>query len=96
MIGQVEYRARVEDAGPELTQDDNTATTVIKVVRQQIRILLIAGAASPEVQFLKNALMRDQRVEFAAWIQHADPGFRQPGDRPIARLPNSNEELRPV
>ena len=66
----------------------------MRVVRQQIRVLLIAGAASPEVQFLRNALMRDQRVEFAAWIQHADPGFRQPGDRPILRLPNDMNELR--
>ena len=38
--------------------------------------------------------MRDQHVEFAAWIQHADPGFRQPGDRPITRLPNDAAELR--
>ncbi len=94
VIGQYEFRARVEDAGPELTQEDNVATVAVKVVRQQIRVLLVAGAASPEVQFLRNALMRDQRVEFAAWVQHADPGFRQPGDRPILRLPNDITELR--
>ncbi len=88
VVGQYEFRARVEDAGPELTQEDNVATAAVKVVRQQIRVLLIAGEPSPEVQFLRNALMRDQHVEFAAWIQHADPGFRQPGDRPITRLPN--------
>jgi hypothetical protein len=94
VVGQYEYRARVEDAGPELTLDDNTATAAVRVVRQQIRVLLIAGAASPEVQFLRNALMRDQHVEFAGWVQHADPGFRQPGDRPITRLPINNDELR--
>ena len=87
VVGQYEFRARVEDAGPELTQDDNVATAAVRVVRQQIRVLLIAGAPSPEVQFLRNALMRDQHVEFAGWLQHADPGFRQPGDRPITRLP---------
>ena len=94
VIGQYEFRAKVEDAGPELTQEDNVATVAVKVVRQQIRVLLVAGSASPEVQFLRNALMRDQRVEFAAWVQHADPGFRQPGDRPILRLPNDIAELR--
>jgi hypothetical protein len=94
VVGQYEFRARVEDAGPELTQEDNVASAAVKVVRQQIRVLLIAGAASPEVQFLKNALMRDQHVEFAGWVQHADPGFRQPGDRPIQRLPNDQGELR--
>ncbi len=95
VVGQYEFRARVDDAGPELTHEDNVASAAVKVVRQQIRILLIAGEPSPEVQFLRNALMRDQHVEFAGWIQHADPGFRQPGDRPITRLPANDSELRP-
>jgi hypothetical protein len=94
VVGQSEFRARVEDAGPELTQEDNVVTATTKVVRQQIRVLLIAGEPSPEVQFLRNALLRDQHVEFAGWIQHADPGFRQPGDRPIQRLPANDSELR--
>jgi hypothetical protein len=94
VVGQYEFRARVEDAGPELTKEDNVATAAVKVVRQQIRVLLIAGSPSPEVQFLNNALMRDQHVEFAAWLQHADPGYRQGGDRPIQRLPNDRDELR--
>jgi hypothetical protein len=93
-IGQYEYRARVDDAGPELTKDDNVATAAVRVVRQQIRVLLIAGAPSTEVQFLRNALQRDQQVDFAAWMQNVDPGFRQPGDHPIARLPNDLSELR--
>ncbi len=94
VVGQYQFRASVDDAGPELTLEDNSATTEVKVVRQQIRLLMIAGGPSPEVQFLRNALMRDQHVEFAAWLQHADPGFRQPGDRPISRLPKDAEELR--
>jgi hypothetical protein len=94
VVGSYEFRARVEDAGPELTREDNVSTAEVKVVRQQIRVLLIAGGPSPELQFLRNALMRDPHVEFAAWQQHADPGFRQPGDRPILRLPNDQAELR--
>jgi hypothetical protein len=93
VVGQYEFRAKVEDGGPELTMEDNIASVAVKVVRQQIRVLLIAGGPSPEVQFLRNTLMRDQHVEFAAWMQHSDPGFRQPGDRPIPRLPNDAAEL---
>ena len=93
-VGQYEYRARVEDAGPELTLDDNVATAAVRVVRQQIRVLLIAGEPSPEIQFLRNTLQRDQQVDFSAWMQNVDPGFRQPGDHPIARLPNDLAELR--
>jgi hypothetical protein len=93
IAGDYEFRAKVGDAGPELTQDDNIATAAVKVVRQQIRVLLIAGAPSPEVQFLHNALLRDQQLESAIWLQHADPGYRQGGDRPILRLPSDAEEL---
>jgi hypothetical protein len=93
VVGDYEFRARVEDVGAELTRDDNVATAAVKVVRQQIRLLLIAGSPSPEVQFLRNTLMRDQHVESSIWIQHADPGFRQGGDRPITRLPNDADEL---
>ena len=93
VVGQYEFRGRVEDAGPELTLEDNQATAPVRVVRQQIRVLMIAGEASPEVQFLKNTLMRDQHVEFAAWLQESDPGYRQFGDRPIPRLPLDQAEL---
>ncbi len=93
VVGQYEFRARVGDAGPELTLDDNVSTAAVRVVRQQIRLLVIAGAPSPEVQFLRNALLRDQHVESAVWLQHADPGYRQGGDRPIQRLPDEPDEL---
>lgn len=91
--GDYEFRARVEDAGPELTMDDNEASASVRVVRQRIRVLFVAGGPSPEAQFLRNALMRDQHVEYAGWLQHADPGYRQAGDRPITRLPSTDEEL---
>jgi len=91
--GDYEFRARVEDAGAELTMDDNEASASVRVVRQQIRVLFVAGGPSPEAQFLRNALMRDQHVEYAGWLQHADPGYRQSGDRPITRLPANDEEL---
>lgn len=91
VVGQYEFRARVDDAGPELTLDDNVSTAHVRVVRQEIRVLLIAGAPSPELQFLRNALLRDDHVEFSTWLQHADPGYRQPGDRSLQRLPDERQ-----
>ncbi|SIN68171.1 hypothetical protein SAMN05444166_0063 [Singulisphaera sp. GP187] len=93
VVGQYEFRARVGEAGPELTLEDNVATAPVRVVRQQIRLLMIAGSPSPEFQFLRNALQRDQHVESGIWLQHADPGYKQGGDRPIQRLPSDAEEL---
>jgi hypothetical protein len=92
-LGQLDFRARVTDAGPELTEDDNTDTASIKVVRQTIRVLLIAGYAGPEVQFLRNALLRDTGMEFASWVQSAPPEYEQIGGRPIRRLPANQKEL---
>jgi len=95
VVGSYQFRARVEDAGPELTREDNVSTAEVKVVRPAD-----PGPADrrrgprPTCSSSANALMRDPHVEFAAWLQHADPGFRQPGDRPIARLPNDEAELR--
>ena len=92
-LGQLDFRARVTDAGPELTEDDNLDTASIKVVRQTIRVLLIAGYPGPEVQFLRNALLRDTGMEFASWVQSAGEGYDQIGGRPIRRLPANQKEL---
>ncbi len=93
VLGQLDFRARVTDAGPELTEDDNLDTASVKVVRQTIRVLLIAGYAGPEVQFLRNALLRDTGMEFASWLQNAGEGYDQIGGRPIRRLPANQKEL---
>ncbi|HEX7377455.1 MAG TPA: vWA domain-containing protein [Pirellulales bacterium] len=92
-LGQLDFRARVTDAGPELTEDDNLDTASIKVVRQTIRVLLVAGYPAAEVQFLRNALLRDTGMEFASWLQSAAPGYDQIGARPIRRLPANQKEL---
>ena len=93
VVGEIELRARIADFGDELTEADNVASHNMKVVRQQIRVLLVAGAPSPEVQFLRNALLRDTGLEFACWLQTAGDGYEQMGTRPIRRLPVNRQEL---
>ena len=92
-VGKFVYRAKVGDVGPELYEDDNTDTVSIRVVRQGIRVLLIAGYPSPEVQFMRNALLRDTALEFASWLQNAEQGYEHIGHRPIRRLPANQKEL---
>ena len=87
------FRATVEDAGRELSTDDNSALADVRVIRQKLRVLFIAGSTFPEVQFIRNALMRDRGVELSAWLQDADKDYEQPGDVPLRRLPNTPEEL---
>ncbi|HEV7224947.1 MAG TPA: hypothetical protein VGN42_19745, partial [Pirellulales bacterium] len=92
-LGHVDYRASVSDVGPELSADDNSDTVSIRVVRERIRVLLVAGYPSPEVQFLRNALLRDNALEFASWLQSAEQAYENVGHRPIRRLPANQKEL---
>ena len=69
------------------------AMKTIKVVRQRIRVLIVAGSASPEVQFLRNALLRDPVIELACWLQSAGDNYEQVGHRPVRRLPANSQEL---
>ena len=91
--GQYDFRAHLGDVGPELSDTDNEATTSVKVIRQKIRVLLIASEPSPEVQFLRNALLRDKALEFASWLQSAGEDYEHIGHRPIRRLPSNQQEL---
>ena len=90
---KLEFRATVEDAGPELSTDDNRQHTEVRVVRDRLHVLLIAGSAFPEVQFLKNALYRDRKIELSSWLQNADDDYEHLGDVPIRRLPVTQQEL---
>lgn len=94
VLGPVEFRARVEDAGPELTESDNEQIEQVRVVRQSIRVLLLAGYPSFEVQFLRNAMLRDTRLEFSTWLQSAAEGYEHSATRrPLRRPPASQQEL---
>lgn len=92
-VGQFEFRGSVSNAGPELTESDNSAVKTMKVVRQRIRVLIIAGSPSPELQFLRNALLRDPVIEVACWLQSAGENYEQIGSRPVRRLPANPQEL---
>jgi hypothetical protein len=91
--GKIELRAKVLDVGPELTQDDNVRVSEVSVVRQKLRVLLIAGSTFPEIQFLRNTLLRDKTMELSTWLQAADTTYEHPGSVPIRRLPSTQEEM---
>ncbi|MBX3441115.1 MAG: hypothetical protein KF774_01820 [Planctomyces sp.] len=90
---RVEFRASLTTDGSELTEDDNVAQAETQIIRQRLQALLIAGATFPEVQFLRNALMRDRGIELSSWLMSADRDYEHQGDIPIQRLPITREEL---
>jgi hypothetical protein len=91
--GKIELRAKVLDVGPELTQDDNVRMSEVRVVRQKLRVLLVAGSTFPEIQFLRNTLLRDKTMELSTWLMSADATYDHPGSVPIRRLPSTQEEM---
>jgi hypothetical protein len=90
---KLEFRARLADVGPELTTDDNIATAEVRVIRQKIKVLFIAGSTFPEVEFIRNAILRDTSLQASTWLQTADSNYVQPGNPVLKRLPNTQEEL---
>ena len=90
---RLEIRATLADVGPELTTDDNVATEEIRVIRQKIKVLFIAGNTFPEVEFIRNALLRDSGVAASTWLQAATADYEQPGNPVIKKLPQTQEEL---
>lgn len=89
----LEFRARLEDLGPQLIEDNDEAIAQVRVVDPKLKVLFIAGSTFPEVQFLRNTLIRDKRIQVSTWLQTAEREYRQPGNEPIRRLPQTQEEL---
>lgn len=90
---RLQLRARLEDVGPELTVDDNVASEEVRVIRQKIRVLFVAGSTFPEVEFIRNALLRDGGISASTWLQTADAQYEHPGNPPVKRLPRTREEM---
>lgn len=86
-------RARIEEVGPELTTADNTALAEVRVIRQKIKVLFVAGHPFPEFEFIRNMLLRDNAVTASTWLQTADKEYEQMGTARIKRLPATPEEL---
>ena len=42
-------------------------------------MLIVAGSPSPELQFMRNALLRDPAIEMACWLQSAGENYEQVG-----------------
>ncbi|MEX0585222.1 MAG: hypothetical protein WD176_01170, partial [Pirellulales bacterium] len=90
---KLEFRVSLEDTGGELSDDDNTGRTEVRLIRQRLHVLMIAGSTFPEVQFLRSSFYRDRGIELSSWLMSADEDYDQPGDSPIQRLPVTQAEL---
>lgn len=97
------FRARLEEIEGEIDPLDNASIKQVNVVPDKTRVLFVSGYSFPEVQFLRNALLRDNSVEVSTWLQEAvvanagqgGKSWEQPaseGQR-LRRLPATIDEL---
>jgi uncharacterized membrane protein len=82
----------VKQAG-EIDDADNIRTAQISVLDAQINVLYVDGYPRWEYRYLKTEMIRDKTVNISCLLTSADPTFRQEGDKPITRFPESIEEM---
>ncbi len=76
--GRFIYTARVESGIPEQNARDNDAQATLSVTDSKIRVLLVAGYAGWEFQYIRNILLRQPDLyRVSIWQQNADPEISQ-------------------
>jgi len=91
--GRFVYTVRLRPAPGESLESDNARSLPVKVLSDQARVLLIAGAPSWEYRMVSTLLIRDKTTDVSCFLQTMDPQMRQSGNTVIERLPASPEEL---
>ncbi len=93
--GRYSYSIEIEPLGTDLKEQEIIPATPaqVKVVSNKPRILVIAGAPTWEYQGLQRLLEREDKLEYACWLQSLDTDRAQDGSILIQQLPQNREEL---
>ena len=92
-LGKRRYEIRVESFEEDLDVRDNKMATLVEVIEQQTKVLLIAGGPTREFRFLRNQLYRDKDIQLHVWLQSAGVGADQESDVLLQSFPNTLEEV---
>ncbi len=86
---QLRLRAPAEDRNP----DDNQRETSVEVIDRKTRVLLVAGGATREYQFLRNMLYRDKSIEVDVLLQTGSEGVSQEAHELLEDFPTTREAM---
>lgn len=92
-VGRVTYRVAVPVGPYESVADDNSKQTVVNVIDDKMRVLLIAGSPSWEYRYVSRLLIRDATFDVSCWLQSAAVNAVRDGNTIIDQLPATPEEL---
>lgn len=73
--GSIKLTARVSALSEEITDRNNIRIAYVKVLRNKYRVVLFAGAPSPDVSFLRQFFQGNPSVEFTSFIQKSGSDF---------------------
>jgi uncharacterized membrane protein len=77
----------------EIDLGDNTRELQLAVLDAKINVLYVDGYPRWDYRYLKTGMIRDKTVDISCLLMSADMNFRQEGDKPITRFPETAAEL---
>lgn len=92
-IGGLNLRLQIVAPADDQYSEDDSREVEVEVVEANTHVLLIAGGASRDYQFLRNQLYRDEHATVDVWIQSAHEGISQEADKILLEFPSEKDEL---
>ncbi|MCX4241385.1 hypothetical protein [Paraliomyxa miuraensis] len=94
-VGQFVYEIAVPPQPGEATSANNTRAFVVKVLRDKVRVLHVAGRPDWDVRALRTLLRRDPNVELLSYyiLRGLDDITREDDTAPLSLIPFPTDEL---
>lgn len=90
--GDFSYTVKIETTDDASVEGRREAATVVTVVRDQAKVLLIAGSPTWEYRIVQVLLTRDKTIDLSCWLQTIKD-MPQEGDTKLEAMPVSKEDL---
>jgi hypothetical protein len=95
--GVRKYTVRVPALEGEVTARNNAKSVIIRVLKNKMRVLLLAGAPSADVSAVEQALRSDPNIDVSLYVQQSDGTLRRAaGDASFAAALSTAECLAMV
>lgn len=91
--GTLNLIVEAEPQAGEINLEDNAREIQLSVLEAKINVLYVEGYPRWDYRYLKNELIRDKTIDVSCFLLSTEASFRQEGDKPITRLPETADEL---
>lgn len=92
-VGQFTFQISAPTQAGESTDRNNRRAFNLRVVDKQLKVLYIEGEPRWEYRYLKNAILRDKRIELSCLLTTADLKQGGEGNKPIYSFPADRRAL---